>query len=97
RQLGMLRRVDAIQSSGHHGNGRRGTLQRAAVRRGIDATRQPADYYDAGAPELTRQPVRGAAAIRSVPTRSGDRDHGLRPRPAAEVEPRRRIVDLLEE
>src|SRR5437867_9528331 len=74
RQLGVLRRVDAIQSGGHHRDRRRRGLQGAAMCRSIDTTRQSADHHHTGAGQLTRQPVCGATAVWSSSARTDDRD-----------------------
>src|SRR6184192_1137546 len=96
RQLRVLGRIDPVQSRCHDGDRWTPPLQGAPVRRGIDATGQPADHHHPGIGQVARQAVGGAPAVRGRVPRADDRDHRLGWELPPDEEPRRRVMDLLE-
>src|SRR5437899_8829000 len=96
RQLGMLGWIDAVQSRCHDGDRWSPPFQCAPMRRGIDATGQPADHDHPGLRQVARQPVGGAPAVRGRVPRADDSDHWLRWELPPDEKARRWVMDLLE-
>src|SRR5438477_62547 len=94
RQLAVLGWVDPIETGRHHGHRRAASLEGATMGRRVDAPRQPTDDHHTDLREISPQAMGGPLAIRCRAARADDRNHGLRRKPALDVQARRRVVDL---
>src|SRR5438477_1097658 len=94
RQLAVLGWVDPIETGRHHGHRRAASLEGATMSRRVDAPRQPTDDHHPDLREISPQAMGGPLAIRCRTARADDRNHGLRRKPALDVQARRRVVDL---
>ena len=101
RELGVRRRVVAVDPAAEHGDGDAVRLERAAMGLGVDAAREAADDDETRRGEVATEAPRDCGAVPGARTGADDGDGSAREQLrlglAAEEEPRRRVVDRSEQ
>src|SRR5215813_3573378 len=97
----MRSRIVAVDTAPEHADRQAAGLERSAVGFPVDAAREPAHDDEADAAELATEHPRDLSAIGRARARTDDGDRGtsqqLQARRAANEQPRRRIVDRVEQ
>ena len=75
-ELGVGRRVVAIDAAAQHGDRRAAGVERAAMRLAVDSARETADHHEPGGSELAAEHPGDLRAVRRAGARADDRDRG---------------------